>query len=127
MTVNPLGGQLLCRRNAAGQITAISQPVLSEADIEAGGWAAVQASDADVQAFLQELPDQPPHPLSLTDASLARVLEDLVEVLISREVIQFTDLPSAAQVKLLERRLTRSGLSNRLDLLSDDAADNLRL
>lgn len=127
MTVNSLGDQLLCRRNASGQITAISQPVLSEADILAGGWQPVSAADADVQAFVQELPDQQPHPLSLTDAGLARVLEDLVEVLISREVIQFTDLPSAAQVKLLERRLTRSGLNNRLDLLSDDAADNLRL
>lgn len=60
------------------------------------------------------------NPLSQTDASLARVLEDLIDVLINRGVIQFTDLPDAAQIKLLDRRQTRAELANRLDLLPDD-------
>ncbi|EKD97704.1 MAG: hypothetical protein ACD_23C00767G0001, partial [uncultured bacterium] len=33
--------------------------------------------------------------LSQTDTSLVRVLEDLIDVLITRGVIQFTDLPEA--------------------------------
>jgi hypothetical protein len=58
--------------------------------------------------------------LSESDIGLARVLEDLIDVLITRGHIQFTDLPEAAQAKLLERRQTRANLSHRLDLLPDD-------
>jgi hypothetical protein len=61
-----------------------------------------------------------PNPLSQTDTGLARVLEDLIDVLITRGHIQFTDLPEAAQAKLLERRQTRANLSHRLDLLPDE-------
>jgi hypothetical protein len=38
------------------------------------------------------------------DAGLVRVLEDLVDVLISRNVIRITDLPSEAQQKLFDRK-----------------------
>jgi len=61
-----------------------------------------------------------PNSLDQTDIALARVLEDLIDVLITRGHIQFTDLPEAAQAKLLERRQTRASLGHRLDLLSDD-------
>ena len=57
---------------------------------------------------------------ALTDAELARVTEDLIDVLIDRGVIQFTDLPVAAQNKLLQRRQTRATLANRLSLLGGD-------
>ena len=63
--------------------------------------------------------------LSQTDTSLVRVLEDLIDVLINRGVIQFTDLPEAAQAKLLERRETRASLDNRLQLLPTDPSDDL--
>jgi len=59
--------------------------------------------------------------LSGTDAGLARVTEDLIDILINRGVIQFTDFPPAAQAKLLERRQTRAALSRRLRLLDDDS------
>lgn len=59
-----------------------------------------------------------PDMLSQTDVGLARVLEDLIDVLITRGVIQFTDLPQGAQLKLLERRETRANLADRLDLFS---------
>ncbi len=59
--------------------------------------------------------------LSQTDIGLARVLEDLIDVLITRGHIQFTDLPEAAQAKLLERRQTRANLTHRLDLLPDES------
>jgi len=63
--------------------------------------------------------------LSQSDTSLVRVLEDLIDVLINRGVIQFTDLPEAAQAKLLERRETRANLSRRLQLLPTDADNDL--
>lgn len=57
--------------------------------------------------------------LAESDAGLARVMEDLIDVLITRGVIHFTDLPEAAQSKLLQRRQKRSTLSRRLSLLED--------
>ena len=71
-------------------------------------------------------PEQEAHRQALhgSDASLARITEDLIDILIHRGVIQFTDFPPAAQAKLLQRRQTRAALSQRLQLL-DDAADTL--
>jgi hypothetical protein len=63
--------------------------------------------------------------LRQTDTSLVRVLEDLIDVLITRGVIQFTDLPEPAPAKLLERRETRASLNNRLQLLPLDGHDAL--
>ncbi len=67
----------------------------------------------------------PDNPLSQSDTGLARVLEDLIEALITRGTIQFTDLPEAAQAKLLERRQTRANLGQRLNLLPDDDRNDL--
>ena len=116
---------LLCRRNAQGQVIALSRQAMSAQDAKAGGWETITEADHGVQAFLREVASQPDS-LSQTDAGLARVLEDLIDVLINRGLIQFTDLPEAAQVKLLERRQTRASLANRLELLPDDS-DSLRL
>lgn len=69
----------------------------------------------------------PSHSLSQTDIGLARVLEDLIDVLITRGLIQFTDLPAAAQAKLLERRQTRATLTHRLEPLPPDDSDSVRL
>ena len=69
------------------------------------------------------MPDKDTHSLSSSDAGLARVTEDLIELLIARGVIRFTDLPLAAQNKLLERKETRARLSNSLDLLGDDSGN----
>lgn len=67
----------------------------------------------------------PEQALSQSDAGLARVMEDLIDILINRGVIQFTDFPSAAQTKLLERRQTRAVLSRRLRLLDANDSDVL--
>lgn len=65
------------------------------------------------------------NPLSLTDSAMARVLEDLIDVLIKRGVIQFTDLPEPAQAKLMQRRQTRAQISQSLHLLPDSEPDDL--
>ena len=62
--------------------------------------------------------------LAESDSGLARVTEDLIDILILRGLIQFTDFPPAAQAKLLSRRQTRATLSRRLRLL-DDQGDTL--
>ena len=58
--------------------------------------------------------------LSQSDTAIVRVLEDLINELINRGVIKFTDLPVAAQDKLLSRQQTRSQLKNALGLLPGD-------
>ena len=47
-----------------------------------------------------------------SDLAFIRVVEDLVAVLIEKRVIALTDLPPAAQDKLLDRRSLRSYLSD---------------
>ncbi len=54
-----------------------------------------------------------------SDLRLVRVLEDVIDLLISRDVIRFTDLPPPAQAKLMERRSMRESRGS-LDLIGDD-------
>jgi hypothetical protein len=67
----------------------------------------------------------PAQALSESDTAIARVLEDLIDILITRGVIQFTDLPEAAQGKLLNRRQTRAMLKDSLQLLPGDGDGGL--
>jgi len=82
------------------------------------------------------LPDEDPVPpqqadqkgqreLADSDSGLARVTEDLIDILILRGLIQFTDFPPAAQAKLLSRRQTRATLSRRLRLLDEHGDETL--
>jgi hypothetical protein len=59
-----------------------------------------------------------------TDLALARVLEDLIDLLIERDTIRFTDFPQAAQVKLLQRRSIRSSMRS-LRLLDEEGEGGL--
>lgn len=49
--------------------------------------------------------------LAGSDQGMVRVLEDLIETLIAKNLIRFTDLPEAAQAKLLERRSLRRSVN----------------
>jgi hypothetical protein len=83
------------------------------------------ADDApEVQAFLMRFQPQRQKDLAESDLEMVRVLEDLVSLLIERNVIRFTDLPTAAQTKLLSRRELR-GQHQGMNLLSDE--DNFSL
>ncbi len=55
-----------------------------------------------------------------SDLGLARVLEDLVDLLIEKGVFRFTDLPEAAQTKLLARRGLRKEFAYVETLFSPD-------
>lgn len=109
------------QRNEDGDIVGVLRRELSDAEAASGLWQPVTDTDADVAQFARRLGETAEaNPLALTDADLARVTEDLIDVLIDRAVIQFTDLPVAAQNKLLQRRQTRASLARRLDLLGSD-------
>lgn len=61
--------------------------------------AAILESKIDVQDS-QEILDS-------SDVEMMRVLEDLVDLLVEKRLIQFTELPMAAQKKLLSRKWVR--------------------
>ncbi|EXJ11553.1 MULTISPECIES: hypothetical protein [Nitrincola] len=60
--------------------------------------------------------------LAFNDTELIRVVDDLIDLLTEKQIIQFTELPQAAQLKLLRRQTLRKK-TNRLDLLSEDSEE----
>lgn len=46
--------------------------------------------------------------LNQSDADFIRVLEDLIDVLLDKHILLLTDLPEAAQQKLLKRKKMRA-------------------
>jgi hypothetical protein len=58
--------------------------------------------------------------LKNSDLELVRVLEDLVDVLVNRGVVRYTDLPDAAREKLHERAQVRAKLGGLSSLLGDE-------
>lgn len=50
--------------------------------------------------------------LSLSDVSIIRVIEDLIDVLVKKNVIMLTDLPEEARDKLRERKKVRKKIDN---------------
>lgn len=84
------------------------------------GWMGVEDSDPEYIAFL-EMELQRQDPFRESDIHLARVLEDLISLLIDKQVIRFTDFPEAAQKRLLDRQQMRKK-SQIFDII--DSSDN---
>ena len=58
------------------------------------------------------------------DAGFVRVLEDWIDALIAKQVVNLTDLPAEAQVKLDARRSHRHSTAlSRFNLLGDGPED----
>ena len=81
------------------------------------GSTAVAEHSAEVTEFLNRSPSVG---FSESDAEFVRVLEDLIDTLITKNVIRHTDLPPAAQKKLMLRKGLRSRISGALDFLGQD-------
>ena len=89
------------RRNMHGQIDAIFDHP------EPGAEEELLSDHPDVMAFLTSIDSQSAAQAAQwakEDLALARVAEDLIDVLIEKGVIAFTDLPLPAQQKLIKRR-----------------------
>jgi hypothetical protein len=56
----------------------------------------------------------------VVDAEFVRVIEDLIDTLIEKNVIRLTDLPEPAQKKLMMRKGLRNRMQGALDLLGND-------
>ncbi len=92
------------KRDETGNIIAIFDA------LQEGAFEELDPENEELKQFL----GQTEHEWVQADMELARVTEDLIDVLINKGIIMFTDLPDAAQHKLLKRQ----GLRSRLDYVS---------
>jgi hypothetical protein len=69
-------------------------------------------TDKEIIEFLSRSTDSEPwmELLSLSDLGTVRILEDLIDLLIRKNIILFTELPEAAQAKINERKQIRQKL-----------------
>jgi hypothetical protein len=94
------GCMIYVKRNPEGKVVTLSErgdDVFAEC---------LEMDHPDVQEFLLSARIA----LSSSDSETIRVIEDLVDVLIRNKTIMLTDLPVAAQEKLLARQRMRSEL-----------------
>ncbi|GGK80055.1 hypothetical protein [Amphritea balenae] len=98
---------LFAIRNEAGLITSLSASPTDNSSV-------VDIQDPEVLMFLSSNNETntPMEFLEKSDADVSRILEDLIDLLIAKKTILFTDLPEAAQQKILTRKLARSAFSH---------------
>jgi hypothetical protein len=99
-------------RDKAGRIVAAGNEPLD------GAGELIDAGSPELHAFLQTL-GEAKGVFETSDLKLIRAIEDVIDVLIQKNLICITDLPQAVQSKLLERRSLRHSL-NALKLFGDD-------
>ncbi|MFV0436500.1 MAG: hypothetical protein ACK5PS_03795 [Desulfopila sp.] len=106
---------LFIERDSKGAIAAIRR---GEPDC---GLEPVSSSDEEVMAFLRSAQGVEPLALLLSesDVSIVRVLEDLIDLLIAKKVILFTELPPEAQKKIQNRKNLRANLHKDQFLVDD--------
>jgi hypothetical protein len=77
--------------------------------------------DEEILKFLDKNVDTAPwmQLLSLSDIGTIRILEDLIDLLIRKNIILFTDLPEKAQSKINERKQLRKQIVTD-ELMVDD-------
>jgi len=107
------------QRDKQGRIIALfSEP-------RAGAEEAVPASHEEVLVFLlsgNAEQTETKNYLSQTDDEMIRVVEDVIDLLIKKNLILLTDLPAAAQQKLiLRKRLRAKFLLEDTVLIEDDS------
>ncbi len=97
---------LFVKRDDRGRVEALFR------DPPAGAGERLPADHPDVLAFLAGA--DPEHDRDLawvhSDLAMARVVEDLIDVLLRNEVVSFTDLPLEAQQKVMVRHVRRDDL-----------------
>lgn len=100
------------KRGPDGKILAISDDPLN-------GQSEQMSADApELRDFVNML-DRQEKVFESSDLKLIRVIEDVIDLLIDKNVICITDLPLPVQSKLMERRSLRQSL-NALKLFGDD-------
>ena len=103
------------QRDAQGEL------IRAEAVAFAESTGTLPADHHEIQAwFANEEAEVSLKQLKHSDSEMIRVLEDLIQVLIHKGVINLTDLPVAAQAKLKDRSHARVALGGLSLLINDD-------
>lgn len=103
---------LYAKKDANGKVQAVSQA-------EIPGYALISSDDIELRLFLETCHAEASS-LTQSDMDFVRVVEDLIELLISKNYILFTELPEKAREKIHRRRILRGEKNGRLDLLDDE-------
>ena len=103
------------QRDAQGQLVRV----------EAAAWAeateTLPADHHEIQAwFANAAVENSLKQLKQSDLEMIRVLDDLIQVLTQKGVIRVTDLPPAAQAKLMDRTQAREALGGLSQLIDED-------
>lgn len=110
------------QRDSSGKVTALFN------ERPAGDAEFLLPTDPDVFLFLNSgvegSVDEDQLLLASLDSKMIRVLDDLVELLIEKQVIVFTELPVEARQKILARKKTRGRLQN-LSILVGESDDTV--
>lgn len=83
----------------------------------------IAATDQEMIGFLtaQSNTEGAKQALAESDRDIARVTDDLIQLMITKNLILFTDLPEAVQQKLLSREKLRSHLNADNNSFLDDS------
>jgi len=106
---------LYVERDGEGKIIAIHNSPKPNADEEKS------VMDEEVTEFLSKSVnvDSRKLLLSLSDMGIIRLLEDLIDLLIQKNIILFTDLPDQAQGKIRERKRLRETITSQTLTVDD--------
>ncbi|AUF99580.1 MULTISPECIES: hypothetical protein [Pseudomonas] len=103
------------QRDAQGQLVRVEATPYAEAT------ETLAADHNEIQQwFANEVVEVSLKQLKQSDLEMIRVLDDLIQVLTSKGVIRVTDLPPAAQAKLMDRTQAREALGGLSHLINDD-------
>ncbi len=58
--------------------------------------------------------------LNSTDSEMLRIVEDLIDVLMEKQIFVFTELPEAVQAKINARKQLRKDMGSLDGLINDD-------
>jgi hypothetical protein len=106
---------MFVRRNGRGEIVAASKVYAAEITEE------LPDNSPELAAFVGKALHRPKELTAFqsSDLDMVRVVEDLIELLMGKGVITFTDFPDAVQRKLLGRQVLRRTVRD-LNLLDED-------
>jgi hypothetical protein len=103
-------------RNAQGEVVSLHRHA------ETGSPEFLPDDHAEVRGFVGAAVSAPNEGFARLDADFVRVLEDVIDTLVAKNVINITDLPPEAQAKLFSRKSFRERRSqNSLRLFGDTA------
>lgn len=89
------------RRNLEGELVSLHRHA------EAGTDEYLPDDHAEVRAFIGAGGGDAPQEFARLDADFVRVLEDVIDTLVAKNLINITDLPPEAQAKLFSRKSFR--------------------